>query len=333
VTSRLIGLLIILASFIVGWLWMDYQQATERGVRNSEPVILDIAKGQGLASIAEQLKRQGVIDSALYFRTMAHAKGVAGRLKYGEYEIQPGTSIDQLLALLASGKVKQHAVTLVEGWRFSQVRTLLAQQPALAHSTAGLSDDEVMKLIDGQGESPEGRFFPDTYYYTKGTPDTEVLGRSYRKMRAILDEQWRSRAPELPLVRPEEALTLASIVEKETAREAEMPTIAGVFVRRLQKGMRLQTDPTVIFGMGSEFHGDIRKDDLARDTPYNTYVHEGLPPSPIALPSAAALHAALHPEPGAALYFVSKGDGTHAFSDNYDEHRKLVEQFQMPHND
>jgi UPF0755 protein len=331
--SRLIGLLIIVASFLAGWLWMDYQQALERGTRNQEPVTFEILKGQGPLVISERLRHQGLIASALWFRTYVYATGVAGSLKYGEYEIQPLTSLEDLVAMLVSGKVKQHAVTFVEGWRFAQVRAALRQQAALAQSTEGLGDGEVMALIGAPGESPEGRFFPDTYFYTKGTKDTELLGRSYRRMKALLEEKWRGRLQDLPLASPEDALTLASIVEKETARTLEMPTIAGVFVRRLQKGMRLQTDPTVIFGMGDSYRGDIRREDLLRDTPYNTYVHAGLPPTPIALPSVAALQAALNPEPGSALYFVSKGDGTHVFSDTLDEHQRFVVQYQIRRHD
>ena len=331
--TRLIGISVILASFLTGWLWMDYRDTVDSSLGNTETVYFEIFKGQGLAAIAASLKQQGVIQKPYWFRVLAYAERSATKLKYGEYEIPPHTTMRQLLARFVSGKVRQHTVTFIEGWRFQQVLAALSQHPALAHRVAGKSVDEIMNLLGAPGEQPEGRFYPDTYFFTKGTEDLELLKRAYRKMKTALEQEWQGRADGLPLASPYEALVLASIVEKETARADERPLIAGVFSRRLAQGMLLQTDPTVIYGMGEGFKGDIRKEDLVRDTPYNTYVHAGLPPTPIAMPGVASIRAVLHPDTGASLYFVARGDGSHVFSNTLDEHQQAVEQFQMNHHD
>jgi UPF0755 protein len=205
----------------------------------------------------------------------------------------------------------------------------LHQDISLEHQLDGKSDAEIVAVMGIPGEHPEGLFYPDTYFFTKGTSDMALLQRAYRKMQAVLEAEWRGRAPGLPLETPYQALILSSIIEKETARPEERARIAGVFVRRLAKGMLLQTDPTVIYGMGETFNGDIRREDLQRDSPYNTYLRPGLPPTPIACPGTPSIHAALHPEPGDSLYFVARGDGTHVFSRTLDEHRQFVDQFQI----
>jgi UPF0755 protein len=269
-----------------------------------------------------------LIEKPLWFRLLAWAEKAQSRLKYGEYEIRPQTTPRQLLALFVSGKTRHYSVTFVEGWTFRQMVEMMNRQSGLAHRIEAKPSAEIMAMIDAPGEDAEGRFFPDTYFFTRGTEDLEVLKRAYRKMQSVLAEEWDGRAQGLPLRNPYEALILASIVEKETGLAEERPRIAGVFSRRLVKGMLLQTDPTVIYGMGEAYAGNIRVEDLQRDTPFNTYVHPGLPPTPIAMPGLGALHAALHPEAGDSLYFVARGDGGHVFSKTLAEHNKAVDQFQ-----
>jgi len=224
--------------------------------------------------------------------------------------------------------VHHHTVTLVEGWTFRQVLAELERHPDITATLAGKNDREIMALIGSEHEHPEGRFFPDTYFFTKGTTDLAILKRAYRRMQAVLDAQWSSRAKGLPLRTPYDALILASIIEKETGRADERTIIAGVFTRRLGQGMPLQTDPTIIYGMGEAFDGNIRRKDLVANTPYNTYLHAGLPPTPIAMPGAASIYAALHPNDDSSLYFVSRGDGTHVFSKTVKEHNRAVDLYQ-----
>lgn len=326
--KRLLAAAALAAVLLVGGLAWDYRRAADTPLKNAEAVYFEIAKGQSLAAIAESLHGRGLIDQPRWFRLLAWSEKAATRLKYGEYEIPPQTTPRQLLALFASGKVRHYSVTFVEGWTFRQMVEALDRQTALSHHIEGKQPREIMGLIDAPGEDAEGRFYPDTYFFNRGTDDLEVLRRAYRKMQAVLAEEWQGRAADLPLRNPYEALILASIVEKETALAEERPRIAGVFSRRLARGMPLQTDPTVIYGMGELYAGNIRKDDLQRDTLFNTYVHPGLPPTPISMPGLASLHAALHPESGDSVYFVARGDGGHVFSKSLAEHNKAVEQFQ-----
>ncbi len=328
--SRLIGILVIAASFAFGWSWMDYRAYLDQPLGNDTPVVFEIAKGQGLSAIADTLQQHGLVRKPLWFRIYVLSSKAAGRLKFGEYEAPPGMTLRGLVDMLVAGKVRQHAVTFVEGWRFRQMLERLAQDAALEHQLKGKSDAEIMALIGAPAEHPEGLFYPDTYFFTKGMSDTALLQRAYRKMQAVLESEWRARTEGLPLGSPYQALVLASIVEKETARPEERARIAGVFVRRLTKGMFLQTDPTVIYGMGEMFQGDIHREDLQRDTPYNTYVRSGLPPTPIACPGILSIRAVLHPEAGDTLYFVARGDGSHVFSRTLDEHQQFVDQFQKP---
>lgn len=325
--QRLAGALVLSASLVGGWLWMDFQGAVDSPLNITAPTVFEIGKGEGLASIARKLQAQGILDQPLWFQALAYTDGAHKRLKFGEYEIPPGTTPRGLLALLTSGKVRQHAITVVEGWTFNDFLAALATHPALSHPALGKPPQEVMTMLGAPGQPPEGQFFPDTYFVTKGTPDVEVLRRAHARMQTELDREWRERG-RVNLGSPYEALILASIVEKETARPEERPEIAGVFLRRLSIGMRLQTDPTVIYGLGARYDGNIRKDDLRRDTPYNTYTRSGLPPTPIALPGRASLHAALHPAEGTSLYFVARGDGSHVFSTTLGEHQRAVDQFQ-----
>ena len=227
------------------------------------------------------------------------------------------------------GDVISHRFTLVEGWTFRQVLAAIGENETLRHTLEGLPEKEIMRRLEYPGERAEGRFLADTYQFPRDSTDLALLARAYDAMQTFLQAQWRNREPGLPLKDPYEALILASIVEKETAVAAERPQIAGVFVRRLQKGMKLQTDPTVIYGIGEKFDGNIRRRDLTRDTPYNTYTRNGLPPTPICMPGRAAIEAVLHPAPGKTLYFVAKGDGTHYFSATLEEHTRAVRKYQL----
>ena len=328
---RVIGFLVLVLSFGLGWLWLDFRsfEATPLALPEAG-VVHTLSPGGSVGTLAEDLRAAGYLDErgARYLQWLAWTSGRAGQLKAGEYALAAGLTPAGLLDLLVSGKVVQHALTVPEGWTFRQLRAALRGHEAVRHTLDGLSDAQVMAALGRLGEHPEGRFFPDTYRFPRGTTDVEFLTRAYKRMAGVLDEAWRARAPNLPLATPYEALVLASIIEKETGLADERPQIAGVFVRRLQKGMRLQTDPTVIYGMGDEFQGDLRRRDLETDTPYNTYARAGLPPTPIALPGRDSLLAALAPASGDSLYFVARGDGSHQFSATLDEHRKAVDRYQ-----
>jgi UPF0755 protein len=262
------------------------------------------------------------------FTVLARLLGKAGAIQAGSYEVEAGVTPWQLLDKLTRGDVSQGALLFVEGMNFRQLRAILDAHPELRHDTAGLSEAEILVLIGAEEKHPEGLFFPDTYLFTKRSSDVELLGRAYRAMQQRLAQAWEARAPGLPLKTPYEALILASIVEKETGLAEDRPLVASVFVNRLRIGMALQTDPTVIYGMGEKFDGNLRKRDLQTDTPYNTYRRPGLPPTPIAMPGQAALQAALQPAHSDKLYFVARGDGSSEFSRNLGEHNRAVTQYQ-----
>lgn len=311
-------------------LWLHFERALEAPLAvGEESYRLSIEPGTPLAGIAGRLAADGVIAEPLYLRLAARLEGVGGRIQAGEYEIRPGMDMRDLLAMLVAGRVVRYRFTIVEGWTFAQLRRALARAPALEHTLAGVDDAELMARLDRPGVHPEGRFLPDTYFYTRGTTDLELLRRANRLLEDTLAALWAERAPDLPYADPHEALVMASIVEKETGVAAERAHIAGVLVRRLQRGMRLQTDPTVIYGLGPRFDGNLRRRDLERDSPYNTYRRAGLPPTPIALPGTDALRAVLDPAPGDALYFVARGDGTHHFSRTLEEHNRAVARYQL----
>lgn len=322
------GIAAAFTAFILGCLWGDYHVQMDLPMNNREAVYFEITKGQSLKAIAEELHERGLLARPLWFRLLAWSENVSKSLKFGEYEIPAQVTPRQLLALFSSGKVRHHGLTFVEGWTFKQMAEAMNRETGLVHQIEGKTAAEIMGMIDAPGEQAEGRFFPDTYFFSKGTVDIELLKRAYRKMQTVLASEWQGRASDLPLRSPYEALILASIVEKETGLTGERDRISGVFNRRLATGMRLQTDPTVIYGMGESYAGNIRKDDLLRDTPYNTYLNSGLPPTPIAMPGILSIHAALHPDKGASLYFVARGDGGHVFSNTLTEHNKAVAEFQ-----
>ncbi|MBL6751470.1 MAG: endolytic transglycosylase MltG [Nevskia sp.] len=304
-------------------------------LRLQQPATVELALGQRLGSLLGQMERRGLFDNPrqrLYLVAYARLRNASPSLKAGEYEVPAGTTPLGLLRLLASGKVILHELTLVEGWRFAQAWRLIQAEPNLSHTLSGADTAAVMRALDLAGEVPEGRLFPDTYRFPKGTTDAAFLRRAAQAMDRLLAAEWAARAPGLPYSAPAEALVMASLVEKETAQPAERAQIAGVFVRRLRLGMRLQTDPSVIYGLGEAYDGNLRSQDLATDTPYNSYTRGGLPPTPICLPGRESLHAALHPDDSDSLYFVSRGDGTHQFSATLDQHNAAVERYQIkPH--
>jgi len=327
---RLLGILVIGGSFALAWLLMSLNSFSDNPMSLPEKEIAyELLPGTSLSTVARDLEQRGYIESAFYFQLMVRLEGQSGNIKAGEYHLQAGLTPKSLLALLVSGQVVSHALTLVEGWNFRQVLAAVAGHQALRQTLAGLSDEEIMSRLGSPGMHPEGRFLPDTYHFPRGTTDLDFLKRAQRAMEQLLAREWAERDPDLPLKTPDEALILASIVEKETGQAAERPEIAGVFIRRLRKGMLLQTDPTVIYGMGESFDGNIRRNDLRQDTPYNTYLHRGLTPTPISMPGADALRAVLHPANGSSLYFVAKGNGWHQFSDTLAEHNKAVRKYQL----
>ena len=325
-------ILIVLAALAAAaWFGFDYLRFRDAplAVQGTNQTI-EIAKGESFREIVRDLRKAHLSSAPpLYWRALAEQLGVAGSLHAGEYALTPGITPRTLLENMAHGNVLQRRVTLVEGWTFRQVRAALTAAPKLAQTGAELSDAELMTKIGAGGQNPEGEFMPDTYDYVLGMSDIDVLKRAHAAMQSYLDSHWSQRDPSVPLQTPYEALILASIVEKETAQSGERPQIAGVFERRLKLGMKLETDPTVIYGMGANYDGKIHTRDLQTDTPYNTYTRAGLPPTPIALPGRAAIDAVLHPAPGDALYFVARGDGTHAFSSTLAEHNRNVAIYQL----
>lgn len=327
---RLAGVVLLLVSFGGGWLLMEYRLFLEAPLAvGGDAQELVIPQGAHLGTVADALAARGLTDHPRFFVWMARLRGKEQAIRAGEYRIPPGTTPPGLLAMLVAGRVVQHELTIVEGWNFRELRAAVAANPVLEHTLEGLTAAEVMARLGHPEEHPEGRFFPDTYHFPRGTTDAAFLRRAYAAMERHLAGAWADRDEGLPYEGPYEALIMASIVEKETAVPEERAAIAGVFVRRLERGMRLQTDPTVIYGIGPDFDGNIRRRDLREDTPYNTYVHKGLPPTPIAMPGAEAIHAALHPAPGNALYFVAKGDGSHVFSATLEGHNRAVRRYQL----
>ncbi|HEB95066.1 MAG TPA: endolytic transglycosylase MltG [Sedimenticola thiotaurini] len=328
--NRILGILLILTSLAAAWAMMEYRRFIDTPLRlPPEGALVTVAQGSSLAGLSRQLAQQGYLQDPLYLRLLARWDGTASRIQAGEYRIPAGTRPRELLALLVAGRVTSYSLTLVEGWTFRQVMEAVNGSDALNHTLAGLTPEQIMERLGHPGEHPEGRFLPDTYRFPRGTTDLAFLARAYGAMERLLAREWQRRAPDLPLKTPYQALILASIVEKETGRADERPEIAGVFIRRLRKGMKLQTDPTVIYGMGDAYKGNIRRRDLQQDTPYNTYVHRGLPPTPICMPGADAIRATLHPNGGDALYFVARGDGSHEFSSTLKAHNRAVRKYQL----
>ncbi|MGV8805653.1 MAG: endolytic transglycosylase MltG [Polaromonas sp.] len=325
--SLLIALIaaMLLLSGAVLW-WVNEPMALRLPQANSV-IDLEIEPGTSADGVANAVVASGAQVPAPLLQAWFRLSGQARLIKAGSYELAPGTSPRKLLRMLVRGEETLKSITLVEGWTFSQVRAALQKAEQLEPNTTTLSPEIIMEKLGRQGVHPEGRFFPDTYTYAKGSSDLAVLQRAARAMDKRLDAAWSLRSPGTPLKSPEQALILASIVEKETGRAADRALIGGVFSNRLRMGMPLQTDPTVIYGLGEQFDGNLHKRDLQRDTPYNTYTRTGLPPTPIAMPGRAALLAAVQPAPTQALYFVARGDGSSAFSNNLDEHNRAVNKY------
>jgi UPF0755 protein len=328
----LMGLLVLL--FVAGLLvsgavsWWLYEPLRLKPQPGSQVLDLEIEPGTPAQGVVEAVVASGADVPAVWLYAWFRLSGQARQIKAGSYEITPGTTPRALLGMLVRGEESLKSVTLVEGWNFRQVHAALQKAEALKPDTQGLSPEAIMEQLGKPGVHPEGRFFPDTYTYAKGASDLAVLKRAARAMDKRLGAAWALRNPDTPLQTPEQALILASIVEKETGKPADRAEIGGVFTNRLRIGMMLQTDPTVIYGMGPQFDGNLRKRDLLTDTPYNTYTRAGLPPTPIAMPGKAALLAAVRPAPTKALYFVARGDGTSHFSSSLDEHNRAVNKYQ-----
>ena len=291
--------------------------------------VFEIRAGSGLSTIGANLAELGILRNPRIFRWYAQLKGHAGSIQAGEYRIDAGTTPRDLLDKFVRGEVQLYSFTVIEGWTYREMLASLATHPAVEHTITVEDWPQLFESFMTSATHPEGMFLPETYQFPKGTKDTKILRQAFELMQETLDTEWAARDEGLPLNDEYEALTLASIIEKETARADERAVISGVFVRRLKKRMRLQTDPTVIYGIGETFDGNLTRVDLQTDTPYNTYTRSGLPPTPIALPGKAAIHAALHPAEGSELYFVATGlgDGSHKFSDTKEQHDAAVGEF------
>jgi UPF0755 protein len=313
----------------VWWAWRDMEQSLDRPLELAAPSLFEIKPGTSLAGLAGTFVERGWLAHALHLRIEAERAGLAGRIQAGHYEVSSRDTPRGLLRRFAAGDVKTYSVTFVEGSTFAEIRRQTAKLPGLVLELSDASPGEVASALGITGESPEGWLFPSTYHYRHAATDRELWQRAHRKMQAVLSRLWEGRAADLPYATPHDALVMASIVEKETGRAEERDAIAGVFVRRLQRNMRLQTDPTVIYGLGDAFDGDLRRADLARDTPWNTYTRHGLPPTAICSPGEAALRASLAPADGEALYFVARGDGSHVFSKTLEAHNAAVREYQL----
>jgi len=295
---------------------------------------LEVEPGSSFARVADRLAERGLIDHPLALRLYARWEGVAHRIQAGEYAINAGLTAAGLIQRMVSGEVIEYELTLIEGWRVDEMLAAIRPHPHIRQTLpAGVSHAALMAAIGRAGEAAEGRFLPETYRFPRGETDVEVLRRANRDLESTLASIWAERAQPLPLDGPDELLTLASIIEKETGQAAERRRIAGVFVRRLRQGMRLQTDPTVIYGLGERFDGDLLRRHLRTDNPYNTYTRHGLPPTPIALAGRAAIEAAADPADGDSLYFVSRGDGSHVFSETLEAHNRAVRRYQLGEGD
>lgn len=330
----LIVLIVLALAGLAVAVWRDYRRFSETPLPGAHAdATIDIARGARYRDIVRQLRRERISRAApLYWRVLGRELGVAGRLHAGEYALPPGTTPRDLLRKMAAGEVVQHRFTIVDGWTFRQLRLALAADGGLVQTLPGASDEDIARRVGITDGRPEGWFLPETYAWVKGESDFDVLSRAHTAMQKALDKSWAARSADVKLATPYQALVLASIVEKETAQPNERPLIAGVFLRRLKVGMRLQTDPTVIYGLGESYDGNIHRRDLDTDTPYNTYARDGLPPTPIALPGTPALEAALHPAPGDALYFVARGDGSHEFTPTLEAHNRAVQKYQLHRN-
>ncbi len=319
---------LLMAAALAGAAWLYYFAHQELTLPN-EPFQFTVKAGSTMKMVARQLARAQLLNDPWSFVALAQALGKSNNIKAGEYELERSPTPLTLLVLFSKGQqADQVPIQFIEGQTFADMRKVIDNHPGVKHDSKAMSELEIMRDVGSLDSKAEGLFFPDTYLVIPGTSDLKLLQRAYRAMQEHLERAWESRAPSLPYTEPYQALIMASIVEKETGQPGERPLIASVFINRLKKRMLLQTDPTVIYGMGDHYNGNIRKTDLQRDTPYNTYTRPGLPPTPIAMPGLAAIKAALNPAESSALYFVAKGDGNHVFSGSLVEHNRAVNKYQ-----
>ncbi|MEK6736185.1 MAG: endolytic transglycosylase MltG [Pseudomonadota bacterium] len=323
--KRLFLLISLGVTLFSGWLYYQFNRDLQLPTL---PYEFSIESGSSLKRVTQQLVEAGILPNAWSFILLSRYMGNASIIKAGDYQLTKDLSQIALLEYLKKGDVKQHEIKFLEGWTFSQLRKTLNEHPAIQNKTSHLSEQEILQLIGANETTAEGLFFPDTYYFVRNTSDINIMQRAYQKMQETLQNAWSTRVESLPLATPYEALILASIIEKETGLASDRPDIAGVFINRLRAGMRLQTDPTVIYGLGDQFDGNLRKKDLQADHEYNTYTRDGLPPTPIAMPGLASIQAALNPARTDALYFVAKGNGESSFSANLADHNRAVTKYQ-----
>ena len=320
---------LVSAGLLLGFSAWKLDSALKQPLNLTQEQLLDVPAGSTPTGTFNRLEAEGVLDDAFWLRLYWRFNLDGQPLHSGEYRMTPGLTAEGLIGLWQRGEVVQYSLTLVEGWNFRQVRSALAKHEKIVQTLSGLSDSEVMDKLGHPGVFPEGRFFPDTYRFVRGMTDVEFLKKAYNRLDDVLAQEWSKRAADAPYTDPYQALIMASLVEKETGVPEERGQIAGVFVRRMKIGMLLQTDPTVIYGLGEHYNGKLTRAHLKEANPYNTYLIAGLPPTPIAMVGREAIHAALNPVPGSSLYFVARGDGSHIFSDDLDAHNAAVREFQL----
>jgi UPF0755 protein len=327
--NEIIGILLVVSSFATAWILLDYHRFTIKPLTGeSVAVDYEIKAGESISSLSVDFAERGWIRHALYLKFYARQNNLQD-IKLGHYQLMPQQTISEVLQKFVTADVELQKITIIEGWTSAQMLEAIRQHPDIRQTLTGKSLQEIMALLGNDQVHPEGQFLPDTYAFASDTTDLEILQTAHKALNDTLHNLWQQRQQDLPLNAPYDALILASIIEKETGVAAERPLIAGVFITRLRKNMKLQTDPTVIYGMGDQYKGNIRKKDLLKDTPYNTYVHKGLTPSPISLAGADAILAATQPDEQGYLYFVAKGDGTHYFSKTLQEHNDAVRKYQL----
>jgi len=323
---KLFAFLLLLSSGVFAWYWVEYNTFLQQTVNNKQPVKFVIKSGSNLTQIANQLQLQNIISQPLYFKIYTKLAGKSAQLQAGEYIIKENYKIDDILNVFVQGKVVQYQLTIPEGWSFKQILEAI-KNTDLVQTIKTSDPKKITQLLNVDINNIEGYIFPSTYFFPKGETDIAFLKRSIKKMQTVLAKEWQNRDKKLPLKSAYEALILASIVEKESGINNERSKISGVFIRRLRKGMRLQSDPTIIYGMGDSYKGNIRRKDINKKTAYNTYQINGLPPTPIASPGQNAIHAVLHPDSGKSLYFVADGSGGHYFSNSLKEHNRAVRKY------
>ncbi|MDX1723192.1 MAG: endolytic transglycosylase MltG [Pseudomonas sp.] len=320
---------VLVAGLLLAFVAWQQHSALEQPLQLTEELMLEVPAGATPGGVLNRLQADGVLQDALWLRLYWRFNLKGQPLHSGEYRLTPELSVRDMLGLWRRGEVVQYSLTLVEGWSFRQVRAALERQSKLDLTLSELSDAQLMARLGYPGVNPEGRFFPDTYRFVRGMSDLDLLKQAYVRLEQVLAEEWQGRADGLPYKEPYDALIMASIIEKETGVPEERGEIAGVFIRRLRIGMRLQTDPTVIYGLGERYNGKLTRAHLREPTAYNTYVIDGMPPTPIAMVGREAINAALHPVAGKSLYFVARGDGSHVFSNSLEAHNRAVREYQL----